>query len=146
MDYFRNENFWLYLPLILWISGIFYLSSNKGSVPNTERYFNPILHLLFPKTEPETLRIYHLYLRKICHFVGYGTLALWAGLVFYHSSMPFLAKFWYIFSFVTVVAVASADEFKQSFYANRVGSVSDVMLDSIGGLTMVLLFWLFTLI
>ena len=145
MDFFRNENLWLYLPLILWISGIFYLSSNKGSITNTSRFLSPIFKIIFPDEESNILKTYHLYLRKLCHFLGYGVLAWFAILVFYHSSVPFLAKFWYIFSFAVVIVIASADEFKQSFYANRVGSFSDVMLDGTGGLTMILLFWLYTI-
>ncbi len=145
MTFFQTENFLLYLPLILWIGGIFYLSSNNGSVSNTSRYLIPVFDLFFPNTDSERLDRYHWYLRKICHFTGYGILGLFAALVFYYSSVPFLAKFWYVFSFATVIIIASADEFKQSFYANRVGSVSDVMLDSGGGLTMILLFWLLTL-
>ncbi len=144
MDYFQTENFWLYLPLILWISGTFFLSSNKGSASNTSRFLSPIFNLFFPKAEPETLKTYHLYFRKLCHFFGYGILGVLASVVFYNSSVIFVAKFWYIFAFVMVLGIASADEIKQSFYANRVGSLSDVMLDSAGGLTMILLFWLFT--
>lgn len=146
MDFFRNENLWLYLPLILWIGGIFYLSSNKGSISNTSRFLSPIFAVLFPDKKPDDLRIYHLYFRKLCHFFGYGILAVWAIVAYYNSTTIFLANYWYLSAFLTVVFVASADEIKQSFYANRVGSVSDVVLDSIGGLTAIVLFWLFTLL
>lgn len=144
MAFLRAENLWLYLPLILWISGIFYLSSNRGSISNTSRFLSPVFNTLFPDAENNILKTYHLYLRKLSHFLGYAILALFAALVFYHSSVPFLAKFWYIFSFAMVIGVASADEFKQSFYASRDGSLADVMLDGAGGLTMILLFWLCT--
>lgn len=143
MDFFRNENFWLYLPLILWISGIFYLSSNKGSISNTSRFLSPVFAHLFPEKDSDTLRIYHLIFRKLCHFTGYAVLALFAILAYYNSTTIYLANYWHLSAFATVVFIASADEIKQSFYANRVGSVSDVVLDSIGGLTAILLFWFF---
>lgn len=143
MEFSNNENLWLYLPLILWIGGIFYLSSNKGSASNTSRFISPLFAVLFPDKESDTLKTYHLIFRKLCHFTGYGFLALFAILAYYNSTISFLANYWYILAFVTVVFIASADEIKQSFYANRVGSVSDVVLDSIGGLTMILLFQLF---
>lgn len=142
MDFFRNENFWLYLPLILWIGGIFYLSSNKGSVAKTSRYLAPILNSLFPDASEEKLRIYHLCIRKLCHFVGYAILALFASIVFYNSSVIVINRFWYLSAFLLVLIIASADEFKQSFYANRTGSFSDVVLDCAGGLTNIFLFWL----
>lgn len=142
MDFFRNENFFLYLPLILWIGGIFYLSSNKGSVAKTSKYVEPILNSLIPDTSEEKLRIYHLCFRKLCHFVGYAILALFASIVFYNSSISVVNKFWYLPAFFVVLIVASADEFKQSFYANRTGSISDVGLDCAGGLTNIFLFWL----
>jgi VanZ family protein len=59
--------------------------------------------------------------------------------------MPFLAKFWYLFAFVIVLVVAALDEARQSFYEDRVGSLSDVALDGVGGLTAILLFWIFSL-
>ena len=141
MDFVRNENWWLYFPLILWISGIFYLSSNKGSISNTSRFISPIFHFLFPRANEFQLKKYHHYLRKLCHFFGYGILAVFASLVFYDSSVNLLAKYWQIFAIGTVVIIASADEIKQSFYDSRDGSVYDVMIDSFGGLTMILLFW-----
>ncbi len=142
MDFFRNENFWLYLPLILWIGGIFYLSSNKGSIAKTSRYFAPIFNSLFPDASEEKLRIYQLCIRKLCHFVGYAFLALFASIVFYNSSVIIINRFWYLLAFLLVLIIASADEFKQSFYANRTGSIADVVLDCAGGLTNIFLFWL----
>lgn len=143
MDFFREENISYYLPLILWIGGIFYLSSNKGSISNTSRFLSPIFKELFPDKQTEILRIYHLIFRKLCHFLGYALLALWGILAFYNSSFEVLANYWHLFAFATVVFIASADEIKQSFYSDRVGSFSDVLLDSIGGITAIFLFWFF---
>ena len=143
MTFFRNENFWLYAPLIAWIGGIFYLSSNKGSISRTSPYFVSLIQFLFPGTSADKLKNYHFIVRKVCHFLGYAILALLASIVFY-SSVLSLAKFWHVCAFVVVLTVALADEFKQSFYSNRVGSLSDVVLDCAGGLTMILLFWIFT--
>ena len=143
MTFFRNENFWLYLPLIVWIGGIFYLSSNKGSVLRTAVYFAPLLNFLFPRDDAQTFKKHHLVVRKLCHFSGYAVLALLASIVFYNSSLLHPARFWYVCAFAVVLMVASTDEIRQSFYPERVGSLSDVALDCIGGLTMILLFWVF---
>ncbi len=143
MEFFREENLWLYLPPVLWISGIFYLSSDKGSISNTSRYLSPIFGLFIPNKKSDELKTYHLYLRKICHFVAYGILALFASLAFYNSPVFFSPAYWHVSAFLTVLFVASADEIKQSFSNNRVGSFFDVVLDCFGGLTMILVYKIF---
>lgn len=80
----------------------------------------------------------------MCHFFGYAILALLASIVFYNSSLPAAEKFWYAYAFIIVLVVASMDEIRQSFYPERDGSLSDVALDCLGGLTMIFLFWIFS--
>lgn len=143
MTSFSGENYWLYLPLTVWIGGIFYLSSSRGSASNTLLFFVPVLHFFLPGAGARALRNYHRIARKMAHFVGYAILALLASIVFYNSSFNFSMKFWYALAFVTVLIVASTDEMRQSFYPDRVGSISDVVLDCAGGLTMIILFWIF---
>ena len=143
MTFFGEENFWLYAPLIIWIGGIFYFSSNKGSMTRAAPYFVPLLNLLFPRADSEHLNIYHRVARKLGHFFGYATLALLASIVFYNSSLILAARFWHIFAFALVLTVAATDEFRQSFSQERVGSLADVALDCAGGLTAIFLFWLF---
>jgi hypothetical protein len=78
MAFFQDENLWLYLPLIIWMSGIFYLLSEKGSISNTSRYLEPIFIFLFGAKEKCDFRKYYLYFRKNLHFLGYTVLALLA--------------------------------------------------------------------
>ena len=144
MIYLLFESFWLYILLVIWIGGIFYLSSNKGSVSRTFPYFVPILRLLLPRAGAKPLERYYLVVRKLCHFFGYGILALLASGVFYNSSLLSLANFWYLYSFAIVIVVASLDEIRQCFYKDRVGSLSDIALDCLGGLAMISLIWIFT--
>lgn len=125
MDFVTNLNFWLCILLIIWICGIFYLSSNKGSVSRTFPYFVPILKRILPGADALALETRFLVVRKLCHFFGYGILALLASGIFYGSSLLSPANGWYIYSFAIVLAVASMDEIRQSFYKDRVGSLSD---------------------
>ncbi len=143
MHFLLTKDFWLYAPLILWISGTFYLSSNKGSVSHTMVYFAPVLRFLFPRDDAQAFRKRHLIIRKLCHFAGYAVLALLASIVFYNSSLAAVAEFWHLGAFTIVLAVASMDEIRQSCFAERNGSLSDVALDCLGGLTMILMFWIF---
>ena len=143
MNFFRNEIFWLYLPLIVWIGGVFYLASGRGSMSRTAPFFVTLLRFLFPRRDLNRLQNYHVVIRKFGHFATYATLALLASIVFYNSSLMFAAKFWYACTFAVVFVVASTDEILQRFHPQRVGSLADVVLDCIGGLAMIFLFWIF---
>ena len=105
-------------------------------------YFAPLLHLLFPRADGEHLKTYYRVARKLCHFFGYAILALLASIVFYNSSLIAAARFWYFCAAALVLVIAAADEIRQSFYPERVGSLSDVALDCAGGWAAIVLFWL----
>ncbi len=130
-----------YAPLILWVCVIFFMSSGQAAMSETSRFIRPLLEWIFPLAAPETITIYHGYIRKFAHFFEYAVLAFWGWLAFNFSSIGFLQKYWYIFSFAFVVFVALLDETNQSFNVNRTGSLYDVLLDAGGGLTMILLLY-----
>ncbi|HEX9959896.1 MAG TPA: VanZ family protein [Pyrinomonadaceae bacterium] len=132
-----------YAPLILWIGAIFIASSNTGSMSNTSRFIRPLLEFLFPAAPEEILAVYHGYIRKFAHFAEYFALAFFAARAFSGSSARILRDYWFVFALILIVLVATADETNQSFLASRTSSVYDVLLDSSGGLTMILLFALY---
>lgn len=109
----------------------------------TSVFIRPILLFLFPGASEETLVVYHGYVRKFAHFAEYSALAFFAFRAFRSSVSDFVRKHRYIVSFVLVIAVASLDEFNQSRIVSRTGSFRDVLLDTAGGLTMlvILYFW-----
>ena len=109
---------------------------------NTSRFIRPLLEFLFPNASEETLVIYHGYIRKFAHITEYAILAFWASRAFFNSSQKFTRRFWFVLAFVLVLLVASIDEMNQSFLASRTGSIYDVLLDSSGGLAMILIFYL----
>jgi VanZ family protein len=133
----RREQFFRYAPLILWVGLVLYLSTGQASMSQTSRIIRPLLEFFFPGAPEETLIVYHSYIRKFAHFAEYGILAFWASRAFTGSPGKFLRKYWFIWSFLLVVLVASVDETNQSFLASRTGSISDVLLDVSGGLTMI---------
>lgn len=109
----------------------------------TSVFIRPILLFLFPNAPEETLVIYHGYVRKFAHFAEYFVLAFFALRAFRSPAHGFLQKYRYLVSFILVFAIASLDEFNQSFLASRTSSFWDVLLDTSGGLTMlmILYFW-----
>jgi len=130
-----------YAPLILWIGVIFLLSSNSGSMNNTSRFILPLLHFLFPNASEELLQTYHAYIRKLAHLTEYAILGFWASRAFFSSSVSIIAKNWPAFSFALIFLVASLDEFNQSFITSRTSSVWDVLLDCLGGLIMIFIYF-----
>ncbi len=132
-----------YAPLILWVAVIFTASSTAGASNNTSRIIRPLLEWFFPDVSALTLDIYHGYIRKLAHFTEYAVLAFLASRAFWLSSQTILQKFWFLWAFLLVVLVASADEYSQSFNVLRTGSIYDVLIDASGGLIMISLLVLY---
>lgn len=139
MDLFSSEKrrgrFIRYAPLFIWIIVILGLGSGLGAANETSRIIRPLLEFLFPDALPETLTVYHGYIRKFAHFTEYAVLAFLAYRAF-RSWRPFR------FSFLLVVVVAITDETNQSFINTRTASPYDVLLDISGGVAMLFAIWL----
>lgn len=101
-----------WLPVILWCSLIFYLSS----VPNL-------------KTE---LGTWDTILRKIAHMVEYAVLFLLVRRAIGNSFTRLPAARTVLLAFVFSVVYAASDEFHQSFVPTRGPSVADVGIDVLG--------------
>jgi VanZ family protein len=139
----RRGRFFRYAPLILWIGIVLFASTGNASMSETSRFIRPLLEFLFPGSPPETLVVYHNYIRKLAHFTEYGILAFFASLAFSNSARNFLRRNWFFAAFGIVLLTAAIDETNQSFNQARTGSIYDVMLDCAGGLTVILFFYLF---
>lgn len=136
----RYGRLWRFVPLILWIAVIFYSSTGSASMVKTSGILRPILEIFF--SSEDNIYWANVIIRKIAHLTYYGILA--ALTVFALFSLPIkrLKKNWFWISFGVVLVIASADEIHQSFEPSRAGTVSDVLLDCVGGLIMLLLVFL----
>lgn len=119
----------------LWLIVIAIESTQYLSSAYTARILYPILHFLFG-LDPARFAIWHHYLRKTGHFVGYFTLSI---LLFraWRATLP-LASVWALrwagIAFFMSAFVASMDEWHQTYIPTRTGAVSDVILDSTAAL------------
>jgi VanZ family protein len=123
---------WSYAPLFIWIGVIFFLSSNFGSSAHTSLIIEPLLKFFFPDISKASLEFAHACVRKTAHFTEYGILAL-LGIRALFTATGMLFRFRWVLPVLVVTAVASLDEFNQSFEPSRTSSVWDVMLDISGG-------------
>jgi VanZ family protein len=101
---------------------------------STSKFLGPVLHFLFPAAPEETIRLYHVYIRKFAHFAAYAVLALLAARAFIGNEILRIARHWFAFSLALVLLTAVIDEASQSLSSTRTGSIYDVALDGIGGL------------
>jgi VanZ family protein len=118
-------------------------STSYLSSANTSRILYPILHFLFG-VDRAHFPLWHHYIRKTGHFVGYFTLSV---LLFraWKATLPLPAKWalrWAGIAFFMSAFVASLDEWHQSYLPSRTGAVSDVILDSTAALIAQILIFL----
>ena len=103
-----------WLPLLLWMAAIFYISHQ-------------------PKSAIADFGAWDYVVKKGGHFGAYAILAVLARWALPH---PLLAWLW-------AVLYAVLDEYHQTFIAGRFGSLSDVLIDSLGALAGLVLWAVF---
>jgi VanZ family protein len=133
-----HHRFSRYGPLVVWAALIFIGSTDLLSGTNTGVLVRPVLWL-FPHVSEATLALVHFLVRKTGHFTEYAILALLAARVFRTSSRELLRNHWFWVSLLFVVAYSLSDEFHQSFVPSRTASIYDSVIDSVGGLTALVL-------
>lgn len=132
-----------YGPLLFWMLFIFFASTGEFSADNTSPFIGPLVLWFFPNASAESLALVHVCVRKTAHFVEYAILAFLAARAFYTSSSNWLRLSWFRWALLLIVVYALADEYHQSFVPSRTASIYDSIVDIIGGLTALLLYWSF---
>lgn len=133
-----------YAPVFLWVAVIFYLSSDSGSMNETSRFLRPLVLFFFPDISEASLQIIHGIVRKSAHVIEYAVLALLVLRAVWRSHFEVLRRYRFVVPLLFVIAIASIDEFNQSFSSARTGTYQDVLLDTAGGTIAVLAVWLWT--
>jgi VanZ family protein len=143
----RHALFFAWLPAAIGVFVICLESNDYLSADNTRQLLEHLWTWLGGVSHPD-LRSENHILRKMGHFLGYGTLSLLfyrgrtrTGQIF-SKLRPRLADV--AFSLVCTLIVASADEYHQSFLPSRTGQPQDVLLDIAGAgvLLLLLQLWL----
>ena len=105
--------FWItsFLPLTLWMSIIFYFSSQQKIAVTNEYWLSFAIF-------------------KTLHLIEYATLYALSLRFFHYLNSP--QK--YLYAFILTVAYAATDELHQRFVPTREGKPRDVFIDSLGAL------------
>ncbi len=130
--YPQSVKYWL--PVILWMLIIYFMSTGLFSADNTSHIFEPLLYYLFPGISRNSVTLLHELIRKAAHVTEYFVLGLLLFRAFRSSSLQGWSLRWAVWSVAAVAFYALTDEFHQSFVSTRTASLFDVGIDVGGGL------------
>jgi VanZ family protein len=130
----------------LWIGLIAVESTDWLSAEHTGRFLYPIFHFLL-HLDPLRFDVFHHYLRKAGHFVGYFALSAllfraWKNTLHLSQARAWALR-WSLTALSMTVFIASLDEWHQTFLPSRTGRVADVVLDSSAAITAQIVILLF---
>jgi VanZ family protein len=129
-------------PPIIWMSAIFFFSTDIFSGNNTGSPLWEVLGFIYPGLTHELFNSIHFYLRKAGHFSVYAILALLLFRGFRSGAVMRWRWNWALASLLVVVFYAALDEYHQTFTRHRSGSIYDSMIDASGGVAAMALLWL----
>jgi VanZ family protein len=121
-----------WLPVFLWMTLMFFGSTDLMSAERTSRFLTPLLLWWNPDISPVAIAQVHFFVRKAAHLTEYAVLAV----LFCRALRGWVGGFWRRIAFILASALifAAADEFHQWFVASRTASLGDVLLDASGAL------------
>ena len=126
--------YWL-LPII-WIAVIFAASSDLMSAEQTSRFIGPFLRWFVPDITDATIASVQFFVRKCAHLTEYAILALLLYRAVLHgTNLKWSRPILFASACALSVLIAMCDEFRQSFVESRDASPWDVMIDSAGAIS-----------
>ena len=116
--------------LILWMFVIFLLSNQTGS--ESTSLSDKVICSIFSNCNED---IYSLIVRKLAHFILYFILGIFSYINFKDD------KEGVINAILLCILYAFTDEIHQMFIASRSGEVRDIIIDSLGSISSILLIY-----
>jgi VanZ family protein len=130
-------------PPLIWMSAIFFFSTDNFSGENTGSLLHKITGILYPGISRELFDSIHFLIRKAGHFTEYAILALLLFRAFRSGVGARWRWSWALISLLIVIVYALSDEYHQSFTRNRTPSIYDSMTDTYGAVTALFFLWIF---
>ena len=129
-------------PPVLWMSAIFFFSTDTFSGENTGSLLREVLSFIYPGISQDLFNSIHFFIRKTGHFTEYAILAMLLFRAFRSGVGARWRWNWAIGSLLIVILYALLDEYHQTFTRHRVGSIFDSLTDTYGAVTAMILLWL----
>jgi VanZ family protein len=130
-------------PPIIWMSAIFFFSTDIFSGENTGSLLRDVVGFIYPDVTQGAFDWIHFFIRKAGHFTVYAILALLLFRAFRSGAGARWRWRWALFSLLLAFLYALLDEYHQTFTLHRTGSFYDSLIDASGAVTTLVLFWFF---
>ena len=156
MPHARSRATWgllVWLPVLVMVLIIARESTDRFSSERTSAMLRPMLEAVVGHMENTRWEAVHHALRKSGHFIGYGTLGVtwlrgwlltWLVPLRLRAIETWRRSAW-VMAICCTAVIASIDELHQTWIPSRTGLAQDVLLDTLGALTLcglVALLWL----
>lgn len=125
-----------FIPAILWMIFIFIMSHTNGDSSSNQSGFFVEIILKVINIDHNTLTF---LIRKAAHMSEYALLLFF---IYYGLKKSTTYKYTLLLSLLVTFLYACSDEFHQLFIPGRSGQLKDVLIDTIGGLFMLLVIYL----
>ena len=129
----NTQIFRYWLPVLVWMSFIFWMSTGTFSSEHTSTIIIPVIKFIAREISDEKADFIHGFIRKSGHVAEYFILGGLVLRAFCSGTISTLTRKQISCSLLVVALYASSDEFHQSFVATRTASIIDVGIDTIGG-------------
>lgn len=141
--YKKNRIIFSWILLVIWMIFIFYMSAQPADISNSQSGFViKLLQSIGIDSSGNNIGLLTTIVRKGAHFSEYAIL----GLLSYNVMKNyFTKKRARIVAVLIVFFYACSDEFHQLFVSGRAGKITDVIIDTSGGIFSVLIIWMINL-
>lgn len=141
--YKKNRIIFSWILLVIWMIFIFYMSAQPADISNSQSGFViKLLQSIGIDSSGNNIGLLTTIVRKGAHFSEYAIL----GLLSYNVMKNyFTKKRARIVAVLIVFFYACSDEFHQLFVSGRAGKITDVIIDTYGGIFSVLVIWMINL-
>ncbi|WP_288480802.1 VanZ family protein [uncultured Clostridium sp.] len=141
--YKKNKIIFSWILLVIWMIFIFYMSAQPADISNSQSGFViKLLQSIGIDSSGNNIGLLTTIVRKGAHFSEYAIL----GLLSYNVMKNyFTKKRARIVAVLIVFFYACSDEFHQLFVSGRAGKITDVIIDTSGGIFSVLVIWMINL-
>lgn len=131
----KNKKLIFTIITLIWTAVIFSFSLQSGDISGdlSGSVLETLLRFFMPSAldKPEQLELLHLVLRKCAHFTEFMILGVLSRNALKYMKLQYKG----MAALVYCVIVASLDETLQLFVSGRAGRVQDVLIDSAGAMT-----------
>ncbi len=131
MPFNRKSTYWL--PVILVMLFIFWMSTDLFSSKHTSLIIEPLIRFFAPHLSRKEMTHIHDILRKLAHVTEYFILGTLLFRAFRAGSGEPQWWRWGLSSLAVVLCYAGADELHQLLVSSRTASFVDVGIDTLGG-------------